>query len=145
MAKLKVKGTVLEQGSGTTYTAVAQVTSFSITGVETETYDSRTLDGTAGVEYDGTGFVEGGSVTFDLLWDPALSGHQAITDLVTSAHLSSTGAANDVPWKLKFANTSSTELTFVSSGIGVEVTGEASDGLRASVTLKCDGCPVFPT
>ncbi len=42
MAKLKVKGTVLEQGSGTTFTAVAQVTGFSITGMETETYDADT-------------------------------------------------------------------------------------------------------
>ena len=48
MAKLKVKGTVIEQASGTTYTAIAQVTSFNISGIETETYDSRTLDGTAG-------------------------------------------------------------------------------------------------
>jgi len=145
MAKLKVKGTVIEQASGTTYTAVAQVTGFSISGIETETYDSRTLDGTAGVEYDPTGFVEGGSVTFDLLYDPALAGHQSITDLAVAAHLLTTGLPNDVNWKVKFANTSSTELTFVSSGMGVDITGDASDGLRSSITLKCDGCPVLPS
>jgi hypothetical protein len=145
MAKLKVKGTIIEQATGTTYAAIAQVTSFNISGIETETYDSRTLDGTAGIEYDPTGYVEGGSVTFDLLYDPALNGHQAITDLATSAHLLTTGLPNDVNWKVKFANTSSTELTFVSSGIGVDITGEMSDGLRASITLKCDGCPALPT
>jgi len=145
MAKLKVKGTVIEQASGTTYTAVAQVTGFSISGIETETYDSRTLDGTAGVEYDPTGYVEGGSVTFDLLYDPALAGHQAITDLAVAAHLTTNGLANDVNWKVKFANTASTELTFVSSGISVDITGDATDGLRSSITLKCDGCPVLPT
>ena len=145
MAKLKVKGTIFEQATGTTYTAIAQVTGFNISGIETETYDSRTLDGTARVEYDPTGFVEGGSVTFDLLYDPALGGHQAITDLAVAAHMTTNGLPNDVNWKVKFANTSSTELTFVSSGIGVDITGEASDGLRASITLKCDGCPVLPT
>ncbi len=145
MAKLKVKGTVIEQASGTTYTAVAQVTGFNISGIETETFDSRTLDGTPGVEYDPTGFVEGGSVTFDLLYDPALAGHQTITDLAVAAHLLTTGLPNDVNWKVKFANTSSTELTFVSAGIGVDITGDASDGLRASITLKCDGCPVLPS
>ena len=145
MAKLKVKGTVIEQAPGTTYTAIAQVTGFTISAIETETYDSRTLDGTAGVEYDPTGYVEGGSVTFDLLYDPALAGHQAITDLAVAAHMTTSGLPNDVNWKVKFANTSSTELTFVSSGIGVDITGEASDGLRASITLKCDGCPVLPT
>lgn len=145
MAKLKVKGTVIEQATGTTYTAIAQVTGFNISGIETETYDSRTLDGTAGVEYDPTGYVEGGSVTFDLLYDPALAGHQAITDLAVAAHMTTSGLPNDVNWKVKFANTSSTELTFVSSGIGVDITGEASDGLRANITLKCDGCPVLPS
>ena len=145
MAKLKVKGTIIEQATGTTYATIAQVTGFNISGIETETYDSRTLDGTAGVEYDPTGYVEGGSVTFDLLYDPALNGHQAITDLAVAAHLTTSGLPNDVNWKVKFANTASTELTFVSSGIGVDITGDASDGLRASITLKCDGCPVLPT
>lgn len=144
MAKLKVKGTVIEQASGTTYTAVAQVTGFSISGAETETYESRTLDGTAGIEYDPTGYVEGGSVTFDLLYDPALTGHKNITALVTAAHMTTNGLANPMNWKVKFANTSSTELTFVSTGIGFDVTGDATDGLRSSVTLKCSGCPVFP-
>ena len=145
MAKLKVKGTVLEMASGTTYVPVAQVTSFNISGIETETYDSRTLDGTAGVEYDPTGYVEGGSVTFDVLYDPNSESHQMVTDLVVAAHMTTNGLPRDVNWKVKFANTSSTELTFVSSGIGVDITGEASDGLRASITLKCDGCPVLPT
>ena len=145
MAKLKVKGTIIEQATGTTYATIAQVTGFNISGIETETYDSRTLDGTAGVEYDPTGYVEGGSVTFDLLYDPALNGHQAITDLAVAAHLTTSGLPNDVNWKVKFANTASTELTFVSSGIGVDITGDASDGLRASITLKCDGCTELPT
>ena len=30
-------------------------------------------------------------------------------------------------------------------GIGVDITGDATDGLRASITLKCDGCPVLPS
>ena len=113
MAKLAVKGTVLSQGSGTTYTPVAQIRSFGVDGMETETYDSRTLDGTAGVEYDPTGYVEGGSTTFELLHDPALAGHQSIHDLVTSACLNTNGTANKVNWKIIFANTSSTEMTMV--------------------------------
>lgn len=145
MAKLKCKGTVLSQGSGTTYTPVAQIKSFGVDGMETETYDSRTLDGTAGVEYDPTGFVEGGSTTFELLYDPALAGHQEINDLVTSACVLTTGAANKVNWKIIFANTSSTELTMVSAGVGLSITGQPSDGLAASVTLKHSGCPVLPT
>ena len=145
MAKLKVKGTVLSQGSGTTFTPVAQIVSFGVDGMETETYDSRTLDGTAGVEYDPTGYVEGGSTTFDLLWDPALAGHQAIGDLVTAACLNTDGSANKTNWKILFANTSSTEMTMVCAGVGMSITGDASSGLAASLTLKHSGCPAIPT
>jgi hypothetical protein len=145
MAKLKVKGTVLSLASGTTYTPVAQIRSFGVDGMETETYESRTIDGTAGIEYDPTGYVEGGSTTFDLLHDPALAGHQDIHDLVTSACLNTNGTANKTNWKIVFANTASTEMTMVAAGVGFSITGEMSDGLAASVTLKHSGCPVLPT
>lgn len=145
MAKIKVKGTVISQGSGTTYTPVAQIRSFGVDGIETETYDSRTLDGTVGVEYDPTGYVEGGSTTFSLLFDPALAGHQAIGDLITAACLNTDGSANKVNWKLIYANTASTEQTMVSAGVGLSITGEASSGLAADFTLKHSGCPVLPT
>lgn len=145
MAKVKVKGTVISLGSGTTYTPVAQIRSFGIDGIETETYDSRTLDGTAGVEYDPTGFVEGGSTTLELLHDPALTGHQDIHDLITAACLNTNGTPNKTNWKTVFANTNSTELTMVAAGIGISITGQPSDGLSSSVTLKHSGCPVLPT
>ena len=145
MAKLKVKGTVLSQGSGTSYTPVAQIVSFGVDGMETETYDSRPLDGTAGVDHHPTGSVEGGSTTFDLLWDPALAGHQAIGDLVTAACLNTDGSSNKTNWKIIFANTASTEMTMVSAGVGMSITGDASSGLAASVTLKHSGCPAIPS
>jgi hypothetical protein len=145
MAKLKCKGMVLSQGSGTTYTPVAQIISMGVSGIETETYESRTLDGTAGIEYDPTGYVEGGSTEFELFHDWALSGHQDIHDLVTAACLTTAGAANKVNWKMYAANTSSTELTMVSAGVGIGITAAMNDGLKASVTLKHSGCPVLPS
>lgn len=145
MAKLKVKGSALQIASGTTYTAVAQVSGFSVSGIESETTETDTLDAAVGIPYTPTGRVEGGSVSFDLLYDPALSGHQTVTDLAVAAHLLTTGLANDQNWKLVFANTSSTEMAFVSAGIGVEITGELADCLRSTVTLKCNGCPALPS
>jgi hypothetical protein len=145
MAKLKCKGMVFSQGSGTTYTPVAQIISMGVSGIETETYESRTLDGTAGIEYDPTGYVEGGSTEFELFHDWALTGHQAIHDLVTAACLNTDGSANKVNWKMYAANTSSTELTMVSAGVGIGITAAMNDGLKASVTLKHSGCPVLPS
>jgi hypothetical protein len=74
-----------------------------------------------------------------------LAGHQDIHDLVTSACLNTNGTANKTNWKIIFANTASTEMTMVAAGVGFSITGEASSGLAASVTLKHDGCPVLPT
>lgn len=145
MAKLKCKGMVLSLASGTTYTPVAQVISMGVSGIETETYDSRTLDGTAGVEYDPTGFVEGGSTDFELFHDWALAGHQAIHDLVVAACLNTDGSANKTDWKMIAANTASTEMTMTAAGVGIDITAAASDGLKASVKLKHSGCPVLPS
>ena len=145
MAKIKTIGTVLSLASGTTYTPVAQIMSFGVSGMQTETYESRTIDGTAGIEYDPTGYVEGGSTTFELFHDWALTGHQDIHDLITSACLLTTGAANKTNWKIIAANTASTQMTMVAAGVGMDLTGEMSSGLKASVTLKHSGCPVLPS
>jgi hypothetical protein len=145
MAVIKCKGTALQIASGTTYSSVAQITQLGISGSQTETVEVRTLDGSAGIPYVSTGYVEGGNVTFDLLYDPALAGHQTVTDLITSAHLLTTGAQNTQQWKVVFANTASTEMTFVSAGIGADITVDPANALRGSLSLKCDGCPAFPT
>lgn len=145
MAKIKVKGTVLEIGSGTNYTAVAQVTNFSVSGGATETIEARTLDGTVGIEYEATGYTESGSVTFGLIHDLALAGHQALTDLLVSGHLTTAGATQQVPWRLKASDTSSTQVTFTGVGIGVDLTGEAADVLRSNVTIKVSGNVGWPT
>ena len=62
MAKVKVKGTIIKQEIATVLTAVAQITEFSSSGAESETFDATTIDTTgAGKEYEATGYSEGGS------------------------------------------------------------------------------------
>ena len=145
MAKTKVKGTVLEIGSGTNYTAVAQVTNFAVTGGQTENVETRTLDGPVGIEYSPTGNTETGSVTFSLIHDLALAGHQALTDILVSGHLATTGAALEIPWKIKAADTSTSTISFNSVALGLDLTGDAADVLRSDVTLKVSGNVTWPT
>lgn len=145
MAKTKVKGTVLEQGSGTNWTAIAQITNWAITGGATETVETRTLDGTVGIEYDATGYTESGSVTFGLIHDLALAGHQALTDLLVSGHLTTAGATQQVPYRVKASDTSTSTVTFTGVGIGIDVTGEAADVIRSDVTIKISGNVGWPT
>jgi hypothetical protein len=131
MAKIRVKGSVIKQDIAATLTAVAQVIEFSTSGAETETYDSTTLDTIgAGKEYSATGYAEGGSVDFSVFFDPALGGHQALTDDIT------TPAERD--YSITFADVGTTAWTFTAAGIGVNVTGAMNDGLKADVSLKLD-------
>ena len=138
MAKVKVKGSVVKQDISSVLTAVAQVIGFSTSGAESETYDATTLDTTgAGKEYSQTGYTEGGSFGFEIFLDPALAGHQALTDDLT------TPAERD--YSITFADTGTTEWTFTAAGIGLDVTGSMSDGLKADVSLKLDQLFAYAT
>lgn len=136
MAKVKVKGTVIKQEISSVLTAVAQITEFSSSGAESETFDATTIDTSgAGKEYEATGYSEGGSFDFSMFYDPALAGHQAITDLVTTP-----ASCN---WDCTFADT--TNCTFTSAGVGFSFTGAMNDGLKADVSLKLDQLFAYST
>ena len=137
MAKVASKGTVLKQEISSTFTAVAQLTELSYSGGESETFDTTCLDSGVGKTLGQTGYSEAGEVSLGGFYDPALAGHQAISDLVT------TPADNN--WKIIFADSGTTAMTFTSAGVSWEVTAAMSDGLKFSSTLKCDGLPVYPT
>jgi len=138
VAKIVCKGTVLQQELAMTFTAVAQVISLEQTGAMSETYDSTTLDTSgAGKEYDPTGYTEGGSVNGELFYDPALAGHQAMTDLMT------TPAAQN--WKILYADGATTAYPFTGAGFGFDVSVAMNDGLKGSFSIKLDGLGTWPT
>ena len=131
MAKVKVKGTVIKQEISSVLTAVAQIIEFSHSGAESETFDATTIDTSgAGKEYSQTGYSEGGSVDFSIFYDPALAGHQALTDLVTTPA--------ECNFDITFADTGATNCTFTAAGVGFGFTGAMSDGLKADLSLKLD-------
>lgn len=138
MAKVPSKGTVLQQEISMTFTAVAQLTEISQSGAESETYESTTLDTTgAGKEYTPTGYSEGGTVDVGGFYDPALAGHQAITDLITTPA--------EQNWKIIYADSANTECPYTSAGLSWDTTVAMSDGLKFSSSMKCDQLPTFPT
>lgn len=138
MAKIKCKGTKLQQELAMTLTDVAQVISLEVSGAESETYDATALDTTgAGKEYAATGYSEGGSVSGELFYDPALAGHQAITDLIT------TPAEQD--WSITFADSAPTSMPFTGAGIGFDISVDMNDGLKASFSIKLDQLATYPT
>jgi uncharacterized protein RhaS with RHS repeats len=137
MAKVAGKGTVLQQTISMALTAVAQITDLEYSGAESQTWDSTTLDGGVFKTYDATGYSEPGTVTAGLFYDPALSGHQFITDQI------STPADN--AQTIIYADPGATEQAFTASGVSWGVTVAMDDGLRATATWQVDGDPGLPT
>jgi hypothetical protein len=138
MAKIVCKGTALQQLIGTVYTAVAQLISLDLPECESETYESDTLDNAnAGIPYAATGRSEGGSLGFELFYDPALSGHQELLTLITTPA--------DESWKVVFADGGSSEWAFTGAGISFGGTVALNDGLKGSGSIKLDGIPTFPS
>ena len=137
MAKVKSKGTILQQSISAVFTAVAQLTDISYSGGEVETFDCTTLDGGVGKEYTQTGYAEGGEVSISGFYDPGLAGHQAITDLIT------TPANND--FKIIFADVGTTEFDYTAAGVSFDFTVAMSDGLKFSSTHTITGLPTYPT
>lgn len=138
MAKVRCKGTVLQQDISSTLTAVAQVISLTLPDMESETTEVDTLDNVdAGIPYFATGRTEGGSVSGELFFDPALAGHKAMLDLLE------TPAETD--WNLIFADTGTTEWLFSGAGFGFGGAIALPEALKGTFTIKLTGLPTFPS
>lgn len=133
MAKLKGKGTVLQQTISATLTDVAQITDIDLSGEASLDYDSTTLDGGVYQTKELTGYSSPGTVKAGLFFDPALAGHAAIIALITTP-------ATCV-WKLKYSDSGPSSLTYTSAGLGVDQTIVANDGVKATVTMNRTGAP----
>lgn len=137
MTKIPCKGTKLQMTIATVLTDLAQVISIDLPEAESETYESDTLDNEdAGIPYDPTGRTEGGSMSAELFFDPALAGHQAITDL-----LSSPAKCN---WAVVFADEAHTTWPIPGAGVSFGGSVALGDGLKGSLSVKLDGIPTYP-
>ena len=89
-AKIATKGSVLSFGASGSLTALAQLTSFDLTGVATETYDGTTIDqsGTKKIKIP-TGYYDAGEVSFEGFFDAtamtAIVGFATATPIVAAA------------------------------------------------------------
>jgi hypothetical protein len=136
MAKLKCKGSVLEQTVSSSFVAIAQVIGMSGPDMESETFDADTLENPdAGILYAPTGRTEGGSLSGDLFLDPALAGHQNMMALLTYPEAEI--------WKIKFADDAVTAWTFNGAGLSISPTIALNDGLKAGFGIKLSGLPTF--
>lgn len=137
MAKVAGKGTVIKHTISASLTAIAQVTSIEISGTQSETWDSTTLDGGVFKTYDQTGYAEPGTASLELLFDPALAGHQFITDTIR--------APADNAMQITYADSGNTTQSFTAAGITFGATVAMDDGLKGTAEYQIDGDPGWPT
>ncbi len=134
MAKLISKGTAIQQTISAAFVTIAQVISTDGPGLESETFECDTLDNTdAGIPYAPTGRSEGGSFSGEMFFDPALTGHQNLTELIRLPQAEA--------WNLKFSDDS--DWAFAGAGFSLSPTTALNDGLKASFGIKLSGIPTF--
>lgn len=133
MAKLKGKGTVLQQTIATVLTDVAQLTDMDISGEASLDYDSTTLDGAVFETKELTGYSSAGTVKVGLFFDPALAGHVAIVALISTP-------ATCI-WKVKYSDVGPSSLTYTSAGVGLDQKVAMNDGVKATLTMNRTGAP----
>ncbi len=137
MAKIKGKGTVLKMDVAG-LVAVAQIISLSSDGIESETYEADTLDNTSsGILYGNTGRSEGGSTSGELFWDPVLSGHQAMTDIIITPA--------ETAWEIVYADAATTQESRLGAGLSLGWTFVLNDGVKCTFSIKHSGLPGFAT
>lgn len=137
MTKIASKGTTLQQTVATAFVPIAQVISLDFSGMESETFEADSLDNAdAGIPYQPTKRTEGGSVSGELFFDPALQGQNNMQFLLTDPEAEA--------WKVIWSDAATTEWPFAGAGISFGPKAALNDGLKASFSIKLNGLPTFP-
>lgn len=137
------KGTVLQMDIAGSLAAVAEVLSIDISGAKSETFDGTTLSQAAsGMVRQANGYSTPPDVSAELFWLPTNTGHQAITDEITTPTIA---VASQLDGKVIYADSGSTELPFKIAGVEVGQTIAKDDGVKANVTFTLNGQPTWPT
>lgn len=137
------KGTVIQMDVAGSLAAIAEVISVEISGAKSETYDGTTLSQSAsGMVRLANGYSTPPDISAELFWLPTNSGHQAITDEITTPTVA---AASQLDGKILYADSPATELPYKIAGIEVGQTINKDDGVKANVTFTLNGQPTWPT
>lgn len=137
MAFVKSKGTLLQYASGNTYATLSQIVSLDGPELQAESVEFDTLDNNAaGIPYEPTGRTEGGKVSGELFFDPALAAHKILTGLLTTPA--------KINWNLAFADTNTTDWPFSGADVSLKPTAALKDGLKAAFSIKLNGIPTLP-
>ena len=135
------KGTVFQMDVAGSLAAISEVLSIDLKGGKSNTFDYTNLSQSGSGEARlATGFTTPPDVNIQMFWLPTNSGHQAMTDELTTPN---TTAAGQLDAKIIFSDT--TEIPFKIAGIEVGLTWAMNDGVKGDVGFTLNGNPTWPT
>lgn len=135
MAKYASTGVVLQRFNGSTFDAVAQVRDLSGASLSSEVTDVTTHDSANNWREKLSTLKDGGEISAELIFDPALAGHTAI--------LGDLGGAV-TNYRIVFPNTGTNTIWECPVIVtGFDVSNPLDDALTASITLTVAGEPNF--
>lgn len=138
MAKIQSKGTLLKLSIATVYTSIASLVELDPPEAEVETYQATDFSSGVGHIHLTTGYVEGGTCSGTVWFDPVAATHQAITDLITTP-------TDGSQWKIVWADGASTELVFAGVTKKFKPMAKMNEGLKASFSVQLSGIATYPT
>lgn len=145
MGLIKSKGAILSLGIAGASAAVGQMISIDLPEMEVETFEADTLDNTnAGIPYEASGRIEGGSVGGELFMASA-SDMAPILSFLTSgaANLDPEPAADNTASIAMTGGNTSLTCTFKTAGMSLGGTVALNEAVKGNFTAKLNGIPVY--
>jgi predicted secreted protein len=141
MTKYSAYGTILEVDllGGTAYGTIGYLDNIGGPNLARDSIDVTTHDSTSAWREFVKGLKDGGDISFDVVYDPTESTHDATTGLLADFDNEGTIPA----WRLTFPDGSSTQWTFDGFLTGFSPSEPKDDKLSASITVKVTGVPTL--
>lgn len=139
--KLSAFGTEIawDPAGGSAYVAIGQVANIGGPALARESIDVTTHDSPTMWREFIKSLKDGGEVTFQIIYDPALGTHDAATGVLSDFEEDSV-----VPnWRLTFPDTGGTMWTFPGFLTGFNSQEPIDDKLAADITVKVAGAPTL--
>jgi len=139
MAKVVSKGTVFKQTIASVLTPIAQVVSLEFSGAKAQTYESTCLDTAVAQTFDLTGYTAPGSLSAEIFYDPALSGHKQLATLLGFG----TTAPLQNAMTVTYQDSAATVQAFTCASMAFGVSVDMASGLKGKIDIEITGDPGF--
>lgn len=139
MAGVAAFGTTLSRDNGTTFDAIANITSLSGPSMSRETIDVTAHDSANKYMEFVASLIDGGEVTADLNWDPSDASLDSTN--TTTQLMSDLENTEPIDYEIAFPDGSKFAASLLITGF--EFTANYDAKLEASLTFKVSGLPTF--